>query len=78
MYQYCLYKRQAEKEGMMRAVEILNKKDVEKQARAARKEKAREERRKGKDTELDAQLAALNQAKPDTGPSGGKAWWKVW
>ncbi|KAK5125282.1 hypothetical protein LTR85_000958 [Meristemomyces frigidus] len=79
MYQYCLYQRQAEKEGMMRAVEILNKKDVEKKAREARKEKLRQERRKEKDVELDAQFAALNQAKPDTVPGGsGKAWWKVW
>lgn len=82
MYQYCLYQRQAEKEGMMRAVEILNKKDVEKKAREARKEKVREERRREKEVELDAQFAALNQARPaDSGPTGGgggKAWWKVW
>jgi len=64
----------------MRAVEILNKKDVEKRAREARKEKAREERRKEKEQELDAQFAALNQAKPDivSKEEGGKPWWKVW
>ncbi|KAK4549164.1 hypothetical protein LTR36_007622 [Oleoguttula mirabilis] len=84
MYQYCLYQRQAEKEGMMRAVEILNKKDVEKKAREARKEKAREERRRGKDVELDAQFAALGKGKSADAASGGgdggggKAWWKVW
>jgi len=64
---------------MMRAVEILNKKDVEKRAREARKEKAREERRAGKEKELDAQFAALNQAKPDiVSGDGGRPWWKVW
>ncbi|KAI7246703.1 hypothetical protein KC343_g4222 [Hortaea werneckii] len=79
MYQFCLYKRQAEKEGMMRAVEILNKKDTEKKAREARKEKAREERRAQKETELDAQFAALNEAKPNTvSHNGGKPWWKIW
>ena len=79
MYQFCLYKRQAEKEGMMRAVEILNKKDTEKKAREARKEKAREERRAQKETELDAQFAALNEAKPNTvSQNGGKPWWKIW
>ncbi|KAI6898454.1 hypothetical protein KC318_g7452 [Hortaea werneckii] len=79
MYQFCLYKRQAEKEGMMRAVEILNKKDTEKKAREARKEKAREERRAQKETELDAQFAALNEAKPNTvSQDGSKPWWKIW
>lgn len=80
MYQYCHYKRQAEKEGMMRAVEILNRKDVEKKAREARREKMREERRANKETELDAQFAALNEAKPSVGSQGGggKPWWKVW
>lgn len=77
MYQYCMYKRQAEKEGMLRAVEILNKKDVERKAREARKEKAREERRAAKDVEQDAQLAAL-KAKTDGGGGGERPWWKVW
>lgn len=63
----------------MRAVEILNKKDTEKKAREARKEKAREERRAQKETELDAQFAALNEAKPNTvSQDGSKPWWKIW
>lgn len=74
MYNYCLFKRQAEKEGMMRAVEILNKKEMEKQAREQRKEKMREERRQAKDKEQDSQIAALN-ANSD---GSGKPWWKVW
>ncbi|KAK4497136.1 hypothetical protein PRZ48_011586 [Zasmidium cellare] len=72
-YQYCLYKRQAEKEGMMRAIEILNKKDVEKKAREQRKESLRQERREAKEKEQDAQYAALKEKE-----NGGKPWWKVW
>ena len=63
---------------MMRAVEILNKKDLEKKAREQRREKAREERRAAKDAEQDTQLAALNQAHSAKTDGGGKPWWKVW
>ncbi|KAF2768592.1 hypothetical protein EJ03DRAFT_343917 [Teratosphaeria nubilosa] len=73
-YQYCLYKRQAEKEGMMRAVEILNAKEMEKKAREARKEKLRREKRLAKEQEQDAHFAALREAKD----GDGKPWWKVW
>lgn len=76
MYQYCHYKRQAEKEGMMRAVEILNKKEVEKKAREARKEKAREERRAKQEGEQDAKFAALKEA--EVGGGSSKPWWKIW
>jgi cytochrome c oxidase assembly protein subunit 20 len=72
MYQYCQYRRQAEKAGMTRAVEILHKKELEKQARAQRKAKLIEERREAKDKEQDVALANL-QAK-----SEGRPWWKVW
>lgn len=78
MYQYCQYKRQMEKEGMTRAMEILSRKDMEKKAREARKEKAREERRKNKDQEQDAQFAALAEAKQSKEGDNGKSWWKVW
>ena len=74
MYQYCLWRRQAEKEGMMRVVEIMNKKEVEKQAREQQKERAREERRQSKDKEQDAQLESLKVARE----GGGKPWWRVW
>ncbi|KAK1066372.1 hypothetical protein LTR74_007259 [Friedmanniomyces endolithicus] len=74
MYQYCLYKRQAEKEGMMRVVDIMNKKDIERKAREQRKEKVKEERRLVKDQELDTQLATLKEAKvAGGGPVGGVA-----
>lgn len=76
MYQTCMYKRQAEKEGMMRAVEILNKKEMEKKAREQRKEAMREERRQAKEKEQDAQFAALNMAAPSG--NNGKPWWKIW
>lgn len=63
----------------MRAVEILNKKDIEKRAREQRKEKAREERRKVKEEEQSAQFAALGEAKGAKLDMGGsRPWWKVW
>lgn len=73
MYQYCQYRRHAEKEGMMRAVEIMNKKQLEKQAKEQQREKAKEERRKLKDQEQDHKLAAMKGA-----GETGKPWWKVW
>ena len=80
MYQYCLFKRQAEKEGMMRAVEILNKKDIEKKAREAQKERQKEERRRLKEQEQETQFAALREASDVKIDGGGtaKSWWKVW
>lgn len=78
MYQYCNHQRQREKEGMMRAVEILNKKDNEKRAREARKERMREDRRKAKDEEQDAQFAALKDAQALKHEGSGKPWWKPW
>lgn len=69
-YQYCMYQRQAEKEGMTRVMEIMNRKEMEKKAREQRKEKMREERRDAKDKEQDEKLKAMN--------GGGKPWWKVW
>ena len=62
---------------MMRAVEILNKKDVEKKAREAAKERQKEERRKLKEAELDAQYNKLREAKTEGGGTS-KPWWKVW
>lgn len=81
MYQYCQYKRQMEKEGMTRAMEILSRKDMEKKAKEARREKVREDRRKAKESEQDAQFAALAEAKDakdGSGSGSGKSWWKVW
>ncbi|KAF2211144.1 hypothetical protein CERZMDRAFT_43950 [Cercospora zeae-maydis SCOH1-5] len=72
-YQYCLYKRQSEKEGMIRAMEILDKKRLEKQMREERKQKLREERRLAKDKELDAQYQAASNKQ-----DGGRPWYKFW
>lgn len=73
MYQYCMHRRQAEKEGMTRAMEILNRKEVEKKAREQRKEKMREERREAKEKEQDEKLRELREKS-----EGGKPWYKVW
>lgn len=78
MYQYCQYKRQMEKEGMTRAMEILSRKDMEKKAREARRDKVREERRKAKESEQDAQFAALAEKKDAKEGGSGKSWWKPW
>ena len=78
MYQYCMHRRQAEKDGMLRAMEILNKKDVDKKAREARKEQVREDRRKAKEEEQDAQFAALKDAQALKAGNEGKSWWKPW
>ncbi|KAK3071435.1 hypothetical protein LTR53_008640 [Teratosphaeriaceae sp. CCFEE 6253] len=63
MYQYCYYRRHAEKEGMLRVVEIMQRKEVERKAREQRKgrEKVKEERREAKDVEIDGRLAALKE-----------------
>lgn len=64
---------------MTRAMEILSKKDMEKKAREARRDKMREERRKAKDQEQDQQFAALAEAKEvKEGGNAGKSWWKPW
>ena len=80
LYQYCQYKRTAEKEGMMRAVEILNKKEVEKKAREAYKESQRQKRREDKEHELNDKYAKLREEKDAMTDGGGisKPWWKVW
>lgn len=72
LYQYCLMRRQAEKEGMTRVMEIMNKKQAEKQAREKRQAQLREERREAKDKELDAQYKAASDK------ADGKAWYKFW
>ena len=74
-YQYCQYRRQAEREGMLRAVEVLNKKEVERRAREARREQIKAERRKTKDAEQDAHLSALKEAEAKKSGSGGWKWW---
>ncbi len=50
-YEYCIYKRSLEKAGMKRAVDILDRKKAEKEAREAAAKVKREERRRVKEEE---------------------------
>ena len=77
-YQYCLWRRQKEKEGMTRAMEILNKKEMEKKAREQQKSKVKEERRRLKEAEQDQQFNALRESKEKEAAGGGKTSWKFW
>lgn len=80
-YQVCMYRRQREKEGMQRAVEILNRKEMEKKAREGQRERAREERRRVKEQEQEEQFRALSgqkKAEGDGGSGGGWGSWKFW
>ncbi|KAK5698401.1 hypothetical protein LTR17_023697 [Elasticomyces elasticus] len=81
--------RQAEKDGMMRVIDVMNKKDIERKAREQRKEKVKQERRLNKDEELDTRIAAMSGKTEGVagvmegggvgeGGGGGRAWWKVW
>ncbi|KAL1303351.1 hypothetical protein AAFC00_006748 [Neodothiora populina] len=74
MYQYCQYQRRAEKEGMKRAIEIIDRKGLERKQKEARMERARELRRQKKEEEEQAVYAKLNADKE----AAGKSWWKVW
>jgi len=73
MYQWCLWKRHAERDGMIRAVDILNKNQLEKKAREAAKERQKEDRRKVRDEELEAHYAKLKGEE-----AGRKPWYKIW
>ena len=59
---------------MIRAMEILDTKRLEKQAREERKAALREERRIAKEKELEVQY----QAASDKQSAGGRAWYKFW
>ena len=81
MYQYCNFQRVAEKEGMKRAMEIIDRKQVERKQKEARMERARELRRQKKEEEQDEQFAKLASEKGGAtgqGSESGKAWYKVW
>jgi len=91
MYQYCNYQRLAEKEGMKRAMEIIDRKQVERKQKEARLERARDLRRERKEQEQEEQFAKLRVEKGTDGgsvsvsgnggdKSSGSAgpWWKVW
>ncbi|KAF2862171.1 hypothetical protein K470DRAFT_194295, partial [Piedraia hortae CBS 480.64] len=57
-YVYCKYRRNREKEGMMRAVEVLNRNE---QGVNRKREKVREERRAEKEKELDRKFAEVRE-----------------
>ncbi|KAF4556279.1 Hypothetical protein D9617_1g081550 [Elsinoe fawcettii] len=76
MYQYCTYQRNAEREGMKRAMEIMDRKAIERKQKEARMERARELRRQKKEFEDQEMFAKLRTEKE--GSSSGKPWWKVW
>ncbi|CZS95278.1 related to COX20 In the maturation and assembly of cytochrome oxidase involved protein [Rhynchosporium agropyri] len=63
-YEFCLYRRRLERQHMKRAVEIIDRKKVEKEALAKAK---REERRRAKEEE--------DRRKEEEAKRG---WWRVW
>lgn len=77
MYQYCNYNRQAEKEGMKRAMEIIDRKTVERKQKEARLERIREVRRQKKEEE-DHQTFAKLRTDREGPDSNGKSSWKFW
>jgi len=80
MYQYCNFQRVAEKEGMKRAMEIMDRKQIDRKQKEARMERARELRRHKKEQEQDEHFANLRTESDATrsNTSNGKSWWKVW
>ena len=80
MYQYCQYKRMAEKEGMTRAMEIIDRKQVERKQKEARLERARELRRQKKEQEDNQKFAELNagNATPGAAEQPKSSSWKLW
>lgn len=76
MYQYCNYQRLAEKEGMKRAMEIIDRKQIERKQKEARMERARELRRQKKEAEDTETYAKLREDKEGGGPQ--KSTWKLW
>ncbi|KAI9724975.1 MAG: hypothetical protein M1812_000251 [Candelaria pacifica] len=69
MYEYCHYQRRREKDGMKRAVELLDRKKIERE-REKKMEVAREERRKAKE-EADKLAEEEERKKKSKG-------WKFW
>ncbi|KAI5196386.1 hypothetical protein E4T42_08901 [Aureobasidium subglaciale] len=77
MYQYCQHKRLAEKEGMTRAMEIIDRKQVERKQKEARLERARELRRQKKEQEDNQKFADLNSGNVTPGEPKPSSW-KLW
>ncbi|KAK4934176.1 hypothetical protein LTR28_010836, partial [Elasticomyces elasticus] len=66
--------RQYEKEGMKRAVEIMNRRDLDKKQREAKMERARELRRQKKEEQ---DRLAEEQSREEE-RKRNRSWWKVW
>lgn len=73
MYQYCNFQRVAEKEGMKRAMEIIDRKAIERKQKEARMERVREVRRQKKEEEDRDTFANLQRKDGE-----GKSSWKFW
>jgi cytochrome c oxidase assembly protein subunit 20 len=56
---------------MRKAIEIINKRQMEQAAKEERKAKLREERRAAKEKELEAQYKTSAE-------TGGRPWYKFW
>jgi cytochrome c oxidase assembly protein subunit 20 len=67
VYEICQYKRMVEKEGMKRAVEIVDRKKTERE----QKMKESRERRQQEKAEADARIEEEKQKKE-------RRWWRVW
>ena len=77
MYQYCQFQREAEKQGMKRAIEIIDRKQLERKQKEARMERARELRRQKKEEEDNKKFSELHEnASEEQSPS--KSWYKIW
>lgn len=79
-YAWCQRQRRTEINGMRQAMEIIDRRAVEKRQREQRLERARELRRQKKEVEDQEIFAKLREEK-EAGKSQsqqGKAWWKVW
>ena len=63
MYQYCTRQRRVEREGMKQAMEIIDRKAIERKQKEARLERARELRRQKKEQEDQETYAKLRGEK---------------
>jgi len=78
-YQYCTYQRDVERKGMKQAMEIIDRKAIERRQREERLERIREMRRKKKEEENEVVYEKLRNDKEEKNKgNSGRAWWKLW
>ena len=64
---------------MQRAMEIIDRKSIERKQKEARVERARELRRQKKEEEQDMHYTKLKEGSGKSASNGGASpWWKVW